>query len=80
MDAAAHLPIAADQPMSRLIPSSVKHEVFKRDRGRCVICGATDYLHFDHELPYSRGGAGITADNVRILCARHNLSKGARIE
>jgi hypothetical protein len=30
------------------------------------------------ELVYE--GASITPENVRILCARHNLSKGARIE
>lgn len=71
---------AADVPMRRIIPGSVKQEVYKRDKGQCVMCGAKDHLHFDHDLPYSRGGTGITAANVRILCARHNLSKGARIE
>jgi hypothetical protein len=64
----------------RLIPGWVKQEVFKRDGGRCVKCGAKDNLHFDHDLPYSRGGASILPENVRILCARHNLEKGARIE
>jgi hypothetical protein len=75
-----HLPMAADRPASRIIPGWVKQEVFKRDRGACVLCGATDNLHFDHDYPYSRGGASVTPDNVRILCARHNLRKGARIE
>lgn len=65
---------------SRIIPTSVKMEVWKRDRGRCVKCGATDELHFDHDIPYSKGGSSLTADNVRILCARHNLSKSDRIE
>jgi len=74
------VPIAADQPMTRIIPGWVKHEVFKRDKGKCVKCGAGDFLHFDHDLPYSKGGASITPENVRILCARHNLEKGARIE
>ena len=64
----------------RAIPAWVKQVVYKRDRGRCVICGAQDQLHFDHELPFSRGGSGLTPDNVRILCARHNLRKGAKIE
>ena len=64
----------------RVIPSWVKQVVFKRDKGRCVLCGAQDELHFDHELPFSRGGTGLHPDNVRILCARHNLRKGARIE
>jgi hypothetical protein len=68
-----------DEP-SRLIPSWVKQAVYKRDKGQCVLCGAQDQLHFDHELPFSRGGASVLPENVRILCARHNLSKGARIE
>lgn len=65
---------------NRQIPSSIKQEVYKRDRGRCVICGSIDQLHFDHDLPFSRGGTSVIADNVRILCARHNLKKSNRIE
>lgn len=64
---------------TRVIPSAVKKEVWVRDGGTCVICGASDEIHYDHEIPYSRGG-GSTVENVRILCARHNLEKGARIE
>ena len=64
----------------RAIPSWVKQAVYKRDKGRCVICCAEDQLHFDHDLPHSKGGTGLTPQNVRILCARHNLQKGARIE
>jgi hypothetical protein len=65
---------------NRAIPSHVKQAVYKRDRGKCVICGATTELHFDHDLPHSKGGSGLTEANVRILCLRHNLSKSARIE
>ena len=64
----------------RMIPTAVKQEVYKRDRGQCVLCGAKDQLHFDHDFPFSKGGSSFTPENVRILCARHNLSKGARIE
>ena len=35
----------------RVIPTAVKLAVWKRDRGRCVECGAEDELHFDHVLP-----------------------------
>jgi HNH endonuclease len=63
----------------RIIPTSVKLAVWRRDGGRCVVCGATDELHFDHELPYSKGGTSITEDNVQLMCARHNLQKGAKI-
>lgn len=65
---------------NRMIPSSVKQEVFKRDKGKCVICGSSKNLHFDHDLPFSRGGTSLLAENIRLLCATHNLSKGARIE
>lgn len=65
---------------TRLIPSDVKVAVWKRDNGRCVKCGSTDNLHFDHDLPFSLGGSSLTPDNVRILCARHNLQKSNRIE
>lgn len=64
----------------RVIPTSVKLEVWKRDQGRCVRCGRTDELHFDHDFPFSLGGTSLTAANVQLLCARHNLSKGAKIQ
>lgn len=63
----------------RLIPTSVKIQVWNRDKGRCVLCGAADELHFDHVLPFSKGGTSLTADNIQLLCTRHNLSKGAKI-
>ena len=64
---------------SRQIPTSVKVAVWKRDQGRCVMCRATDNLHFDHDVPFSKGGSSITAENVRLLCARHNLQKSDKI-
>jgi HNH endonuclease len=63
----------------RIIPTEVKLAVWKRDGGRCVKCGATDELHFDHDLPWSKGGTSLTADNVQLLCARHNLQKRDQI-
>lgn len=63
----------------RIIPTAVKLAVWKRDDGKCVLCGAKDELHFDHDLPYSKGGSSIRAENVQLLCARHNLSKGSKI-
>lgn len=69
-----------DAAMTRRIPTWVKQAVYKRDRGQCVECGSKTELHFDHDFPYSRGGTGLTPENVRILCARHNLAKGSRIQ
>ena len=65
---------------SRLIPASVKLTVWKRDKGRCVICGSKDNLHLDHIIPFSRGGSSLVAENIQILCARHNLTKKDNIE
>jgi hypothetical protein len=65
---------------ARLIPSEVKKEVWKRDSGRCVICGESKNLHFDHDLPFSKGGTSISAKKVRLLCMKHNLQKSAKIE
>jgi len=64
----------------RLIPTAIKLEVWKRDAGKCVMCGATDELHFDHDLPWAKGGTSLVASNVQLLCARHNLAKHDHIE
>jgi len=63
----------------RVIPSSVKLSVWKRDGGKCTMCGATDELHFDHDLPWSKGGTSMSEENVQLLCARHNIGKRDRI-
>ncbi len=72
----------ADLPSERrrMIPSWVKLEVWKRDGGCCVLCGSRENLHFDHIIPYSKGGSSETPANVQLLCGAHNIRKGARIE
>lgn len=69
-----------DLEQTRQIPGKVKLAVFKRDHGECVKCGAKDNLHFDHVLPYSRGGTSLKEENIQLLCARHNLSKSAKLD
>jgi hypothetical protein len=66
-------------PHTRLIPTHIKIEVWRRDGGRCVLCGSTENLHYDHDIPFSKGGSSLTADNVRLLCAKHNLQKSDKI-
>jgi hypothetical protein len=64
---------------TRYIPESVKQEVWKRDGGRCTFVGSNgkrcecEYnLQYDHHpVPYGRGGKS-TANNLRLLCAKHN--------
>ena len=62
-------------PHNRLIPTAIKLEVWKRDQGRCVICGNRENLHFDHVIPFSLGGSSLVAQNIQLLCAKHNLQK-----
>lgn len=69
-----------DLKHDRVIPSDIQATVFNRDKGRCIQCGATDNLHFDHILPYSKGGSSKKAENIQLLCARHNLSKGNKFK
>jgi hypothetical protein len=70
---------SGDIDHNRLIPSAVKLEVWRRDKGRCVQCGSQDNLHFDHIIPYSKGGSSLVAENIQLLCARHNLAKSDKI-
>jgi hypothetical protein len=69
-----------DLEHTRLIPSDVKKEVWKRDEGKCVLCGSAKNLHFDHDLPFSKGGTSLTAKNIKLLCAKCNLAKSDKIE
>jgi hypothetical protein len=63
---------------TRHIPQDVKQAVWQRDQGKCIQCGDSSYLEFDHIIPYSKGGAN-TVNNVQLLCRKCNLTKGDRI-
>ena len=62
----------------RQIPGDIQREVYERDKGKCTQCGSNENLHFDHIIPFSKGGSSKVASNIQLLCARHNLSKGAK--
>lgn len=64
----------------RVIPTPVKVEVWKRDKGKCRACGSDLNLHFDHIIPYSKGGSSLVADNIQLLCSKCNIAKKDRIE
>lgn len=66
-------------PFNRIIPTEVKVEVWARDKGQCIKCGSKENLHYDHDLPFSKGGTSLTAQNVRILCMKCNISKSNKI-
>lgn len=59
----------------RYIPGKVMQEVYLRDKGQCVKCGSEDNLHYDHKIPFSKGGSSVDSKNIQLLCARHNLEK-----
>jgi hypothetical protein len=60
---------------SRTIPSWIKSFVFDRDSGCCVACGSKKEIHFDHVLPFSKGGTSINPKNIQLLCQKCNLLK-----
>ncbi|MDF1597901.1 MAG: HNH endonuclease signature motif containing protein [Acidimicrobiia bacterium] len=79
-DAEAVDPEDQELDHTRLVPTHVKLAVWKRDKGKCVKCGSTENLHFDHMIPFSWGGSSLTADNIQLLCAKHNIQKSDRLE
>jgi 5-methylcytosine-specific restriction endonuclease McrA len=56
----------------------VRHEVWRRDQGRCVDCGSRERLEFDHIVPWSEGGSN-TARNIELRCETCNRIKGREI-
>jgi len=79
-DASGQVATKSTLEHNRVIPTSVKLEVWKRDKGRCVQCGSADNLHFDHIIPYTLGGSSLVSENIQLLCARHNIAKKDKIE
>lgn len=63
---------------TRKISQEVKQKVWTRDGGQCVECRATDYLEFDHIIPFSKGGSS-SENNIQLLCRRCNLAKSDRL-
>jgi len=60
------------------IPDATKLLVFSRDEGKCVRCGSSEKLHFDHIIPVVKGG-GNSESNIQLLCDYCNLQKSDRI-
>lgn len=51
----------------RFCPAEVFREVDKRDKRKCVICGSSNKIEYDHIKPFSEGGLTII-ENIRTLC------------
>jgi len=69
-------PAPSGERNTRAIPQDVKIEVAVRDGGRCRQCGSNKELHFDHVIPWSKGGPNIVG-NIQLLCGTCNRRKGA---
>ena len=54
-----------------------RRNVLRRDRHRCVYCGAAERLTIDHVLPKSRGGPD-SWENLVAACTPCNNRKGNR--
>lgn len=67
------------------ITLGLRYDVLRRDRFRCVICGASPAskigceLHIDHITPVVLGGE-TKVENLRTLCNACNVGKGAKVE
>ncbi len=68
-----------DFEFSRRIPPEVKRIVWERDNGKCAKCESVENLHFDHLIPFSKGGSSLDPKNIQVLCGRHNLEKSDKI-
>lgn len=60
------------------IPQDVMDMVWNRDGGKCVFCGKSENLEFDHIIPFSKGGAN-TYRNLQLLCENCNRVKSNNI-
>jgi len=74
----APAPLPFEQTQRSPIPETVRHEVWRRDQGKCVTCGSNANLQYDHIIPVARGGA-TSVTNLQLLCERCNQAKGAKI-
>lgn len=70
-----------DWAAGRYIPAKVKSAVWARDDGSCAwrgkdgkVCGAKDWLEYDHIHPYAKGGRSDDPRNIRLLCRQHNTA------
>lgn len=68
----------ADVARRERIPDTVRLFVWQRDQGKCVKCGSSEKLEFDHVIPIAKGGSN-TERNIQLLCESCNRSKGANI-
>jgi hypothetical protein len=60
------------------VPADLRLLIWAKYEGSCANCGATSELQFDHIIPVVMGGA-TSEENLQILCASCNRTKGASL-
>ncbi|HEX2851933.1 MAG TPA: HNH endonuclease, partial [Opitutaceae bacterium] len=68
--------------ISREIPRPTQFRVLKRENQICGSCGKSVQdgdIHFDHIIPYSKGGSS-EESNIRLLCDSCNQKRSNRFE
>lgn len=66
---------AQAKPGRAAIPLEWRNRIRKRSNGRCVYCGDTKKLQFDHITPLAAGGKH-EEGNLQLACRLCNTSKG----
>lgn len=72
------MPGTQNQLNAKPLYKKQKERILERDNHQCVKCGAKSKLHIDHIVPVAAGGTS-DDENLQVLCAGCNCSKGSRI-
>ncbi len=62
---------------TRHIPRATRYQVWREAHGKCLSCGATHNLQYDHIQPFALGGNS-SPNNVQLLCQACNLRRGIK--
>jgi len=71
------LPVTNEVRERRRVTPEIRRRILERDNYACQSCDSEDVLEIDHVIPISRGGSS-DDDNLQVLCAFCNRSKGAK--
>ncbi len=76
--------VTQDRSAKRSVPAPIRDLVLERDGFQCTYIGSSEArccsrvnLQVDHQIPVALGGE-TSSENLRTLCATHNLSEARR--